>query len=282
MALMINLIRDAKRGSLVSLEWFILSQLMFTLTILAIVPSGSTDEVSVSVGLFFMPLVIGACVFVCIAWALPDQGTRAGCGVEPGVNTAITMNRVLSIIMCLFAVFILYITVYPFTLAVRRELGFRVPQRESETSHQEAPSHKKDKKRRLMLRGFFALCPAIGIGIVERLVAHRIDMGEAPLTATSQLVPFMIGLFTLVASLWSVLKTVRANMLDRSRKGVNDSESISMHTTFSAETLIGDEQEVRRRLESLKTEEQQCRQRIEQLQAQETRYRGRTGPAATW
>jgi len=205
-AILIVLIRNAVQGSLAVFEWDLVFTMVFLLMSIAFIPLTIMGSRNSSAALC---LVYGlyAVLLPWIFFTLADQGRREDCELKAFLFAYfdfynihwVAFLKALSVFSCLTGIIFI---VAGFALLVYR-----------------LTADDGDDKADIdddMRSGFVALAiVALVIGVItivftEKLISgNDVDLSDDSLGSTNQLIPFLVGLFTLMSTIWTVFDDIR-------------------------------------------------------------------------
>ncbi|KAK0630862.1 hypothetical protein B0T17DRAFT_507298 [Bombardia bombarda] len=168
-AILIVLIRNTVQGSFAIFEWQIVYPMVF-MPSWQVISNMWTNEMATVWGLFGLIFSFISSIQPWIYWKLVKQGYHANCGSP----------RIL-----IFVFFDLYNPTYIRFVQVMSCIG----------------------NGRWVFGGIFLFVGVIIIVFTELILwANHVDLSDARLDSTSQLIPFMVGLFTMVSTVWTCIK----------------------------------------------------------------------------
>ncbi|OAA59193.1 hypothetical protein SPI_06395 [Niveomyces insectorum RCEF 264] len=224
-AVLIVLIRNVGLGSFAVLEWQIAVGLVLILPlsplIFAFILGGPGLA---SWGVLFVLYGLYACLLPWLFWMKLDQGRHVHC---PEVRMWIFASfdfynthyikflKALSIIACFGGAFIVVLGLY---LIYSRMDGNRtladtwIAEKVKENTDAPAPSSEDTSGARLVLVLLFLFGGGLTIATTEKIIhLNQIDLSDANFSNTGQLIPFLVGLF-------AVISTIFSGMFDRDEK----------------------------------------------------------------
>jgi len=225
-SVLVVLVRNTANGSFAALEWF----LTYPVILVTFVSTCFALRVRENAGIlicFGFILAMLTCIQPWLYWSRLYQGSREGCTVSYwffGVRnfyapTWTTFFRVVSIIFCVAGAAIFVLSV----VLAFMHLGWRVlfhlddmakaAQEEDGDSIVRAAGKQTSKlKEALKILGVAVL---LFVGILTMVMTEQtiqvnsIDLSETPFDSTSQLIPFLTGLFSFLSTFWSCFSLSR-------------------------------------------------------------------------
>ena len=200
------------------MEWYIVFTMAVFLPLGVMIPTDSNEirEDLIGCGVYLLLLSI---FFLCQPWLyfkILHQGERVGCvakvfafytGINVNNGKWITFNKVIAIFSCttgcLFGPVSLGLILYG--------LYFGMTSRSSNVDEDADDDEDGEKIYSSVVgRIFLGLCGVSAIAFVEKTIQiNHIDLSEAPFNATSQLISFLVGLFSFLSVAWSCVKKWR-------------------------------------------------------------------------
>lgn len=214
-AVLIDLLISTSHGSFAVLEWFIVYPLIF-ITFISTAPLSMKMAISdaLSVGITFFILSILMLAQPALYFTLLHQGYKSGCPVYDFAfyvpihvyNSKWVHFCQASAILSVFGgIGILLLAVPLIVVGVRATfLGDDASEQDEHGNEDHVEHVKIPRWFPLVLKLFWGLTGASIIAFVEKSIAlNHIVMPDASLKSASQLIPFLIGLFNLVNSIWT-------------------------------------------------------------------------------
>lgn len=205
LAILIVLIRNAVLGSLAAFEWDLVFTMVFLLMSIAFIPLtiiGRTTNSAVLCIVYGLFNVLLPWIF----FTLANQGRREDCDLKAFLFAYfdfynihwVTFLKAASVIICLLGVGFISAGIALFVKGLA----------DDDDDYDDDSSFKRN-----LARFFAALSLVTGVTTIvftEKLISgNDIDLSEASLGATNQLIPFLIGIFSFVSTIWTVFKDLR-------------------------------------------------------------------------
>lgn len=205
LAVLINTFHNASEGSLVSVEWYIVTWMTFVLNV-GNIPMNRL-QIRQAAGSFSTMLLLWSIILFAQPWLYfegVDKGRKEGCGADIFFFAPLsvygawnTVGKVFGIIGCVCGLGVLIAVVNVFLIGI-----------EPLESEEDIPVDKKE----IGWGSFFlflwqAITGSISIVQVEMTIrANHIDMSDSRLIDSGQLIPFMVGILMNVVVIASCLQ----------------------------------------------------------------------------
>ncbi|KAF2168563.1 hypothetical protein M409DRAFT_21313 [Zasmidium cellare ATCC 36951] len=195
LAVTINTIVSTVQGSFAVLEWYIVFLMTVVLSLPIFVFPWRHNDTSIVKGVYALTIAIVFAVQPWIYFILPDQGARQG---------------FFSVIGCILALFL--ILRFAWATIVDSGILKKLLDRKDHAALVEHLGRETQNTRAkqvidLVKLAAFALVGIGSIVFVEEVIRiNRIDLSEAPLDRSSQLIPLLVALFNLLPILWGLVK----------------------------------------------------------------------------
>ncbi|GIK06647.1 hypothetical protein Aspvir_002297 [Aspergillus viridinutans] len=300
LAVIINTFRNTVGGSFAMLEWYIVFSLVViipSVVALAVVTKGWTED-KIGFGLFLLWYAIYLGCQPWLAFGTLHQGSRASCDPKAAFGNLYmwpTLVKPFSIVTCCagfcFLILALRLVVSGFTKGLNPPKKHDNTKDDPDTANGWTDTIDRgtetatfEGKKWLTFRIVTGLAGVFGLVCVQRtLRRNKIEM-DASLADTSQLVPFLIGLFTLLSSIWSVIKRRRSRKKEvwdgcpeawelESQLGQIESEEEQRHTHVLQ--LNAQEQQLQNLLLRLGTDQEELQDDLVQLEREEQEFKAR-------
>jgi hypothetical protein len=233
-AVVTNTLINTTKGSFAMLEWYIVFTMVLILPITVSVPFSWTAIKDDMIGISCLLLLysIYGVIQPWLYFTIPRQGYKDGCPAKIFVYAPFSLynthwvgfTKAMAILGSISSA--IFILVFLSSICYGIWDGLR-----SEPSQTKDPgrttSEDPDQIDKAVLK-WIARVVKLGIGfsggssiafVEETIRINHIDLSGAPLTATGQLIPFVVGLFSVVAVMWTCIK--------RWRKGKGKPDQVS-------------------------------------------------------
>jgi hypothetical protein len=214
-AVFITVVRNTVQGSFALFEWYIVFPMVF-LPVISL-PSLEPKEILKglgSMGVWMVLYGVYSVLLPWIWWVKLYQGSRSNCHPQVLIYAFfdlynphyVTFGKAVSIIACITGAIMLILGI-----ALIIAAAFSAAKIEDAfTSFLKDLSNKEVKES---IKGYsllMAICSAFGgVSLVVftelELKRNKVDLSDSPLTSTNQLLPFLVGLFTFISTVWSVM-----------------------------------------------------------------------------
>ncbi len=205
-AVLIILIQNAVQGSLAVFEWQIIFQMMFTLMVGAYGPltvlgsKGSSAALCLIYGLY-------AVLLPWIFFTLGDQGRKDECELKAFLYVYfdfydvhwVAFQKASSIFTCFTGAFLIIAGVIFAIFMITED------DEDDEGVLSNYPEIEKGFRFGFAVIGLFIGASMI-VSTEKLITGNAVDLSEASLSSTNQLIPFLVGLFTSISTVWSVVK----------------------------------------------------------------------------
>ena len=210
-AILIALIRNAVIGSFAIFEWLIIFPLIFTPGLYIIIFLHSYEN-GVICGCFGIIYSIYCFLQPWLYWTRTFQGLNPDCDPQYFIYVFIDLYnpslikffRAMAIISCIFGVAVAGVSVY---FIFRCVFQSDEKLRELDDNHQNFYDSVLWKTARI-LASIMLLFSGVNIIVFteKMLIGNDVDLSDANFESTSQLIPFLVGLFNFVTTLYGSLK----------------------------------------------------------------------------
>lgn len=225
-AITINTIISASKGSFVLLEWYLIWILGTMLPTIVLSPASWIGGDSLATAILGLGICIMALCFPWIYFIIPEQGHKVGCEAKIYVlyMTLDIYNKhwqiFIKVIACFaFACAVVLTPVWIWFIgrAVSITLSGKEKKKPERPNYQEENTiFEMDVKAAIIgvIWLFYGISCAVFVEMT--LIVGGIDMSGTSLSSASQQIPFLIGLFSFVTVCWAALK--RAMQIRRKRQ----------------------------------------------------------------
>lgn len=221
-AVFITVVRNTVQGSFALFEWYIVFPMVIFIPIFSLVTFNAKEIVKeiVSMSVWFFLNSTYSLLQPWIWWIKLHQGSRPQCNPQVLIYAwfdlynpkYVTFGKVISIFVCITGAIILLSSLALILAAgfngdeIEKYINSVLHQMRAESPHSH---HQQDEKSSGKNVGMALLSsfPGITVIVFTELVLkrNRVDLSGAPLTSTSQLLPLLVGIFTFVSTIWSIV-----------------------------------------------------------------------------
>ena len=225
-AVVTNTLINTTKGSFAMLEWYIVFAMVLFLPITVAVPYSWTAIKDDMIGISCLLLLysIYAVIQPWLYFTIPRQGYKDGCPAKIFMYAPFSMynthwvgfTKAAAILGSISGGILIFVFLGSMCYGIWD--GLRAEP--SLTKSLAADDHTSEDSEQIdkavlkwsapVVKLYFGFSGGSSIAFIEETIrVNHIDLSEAPLTATSQLIPFVVGLFSVVAVMWSGIKKWR-------------------------------------------------------------------------
>jgi len=248
-SILVILIRNTASGSFAALEWFLTYPVILVTFISTCFALRVRDNAGILICFGFV-LALLTCIQPWLYWSRMYQGSKEGCTVSYwffGIRnffgpTWTTFFRVVSIIFCVAGAVIFVFSVILAFFHLGWRVLFHLEDMEKAAQAEvdiidRAPAPPVKKRKVLKLLGVAVL---LFVGIVTMIMmeqtirVNNIDLSSTPFDSTSQLIPFLTGLFSFLSTVWSCFSLSKGIAILVKKTGGYTSLPSSTHPSTTA------------------------------------------------
>jgi hypothetical protein len=231
-AVVTNTLINTTKGSFAMLEWYIVFSMILILPITVAVPFSWTAIKDDMIGISCLLLLYSIyCVIQpWLYFAIPRQGYKDGCPAKIFVYAPFSLynthwvgfTKAAAIITCISGAILIPFFLGTICYGILDGLRAKPSQPKGPSRTTSGDPELIDKALLKWIAGVVKVGIGFGGGssiafIEETIRLNHIDLSGAPLTATGQLIPFVVGLFSVVTVIWNCIK----------RKGKDEPDQVS-------------------------------------------------------